>query len=174
DDESGGKAEAHLPVLGRGDEDRLKRREVVPEPLEAAGQEAAVLDLGGEELDRHGQAGGGQDLLVEAGEDLLGGQVFGDALAEGSEEVRLLDVLLPVEDGAHEGHSNPRRRPRVPCPSVGLVAGVRGVGAGCAPSNRPRVFISTANPLACPANKWEATRQTIPPIFSSRELANGR
>src|SRR6476620_2749632 len=73
-------------------------------------EDARVLDLRGQKLDGHRQPGGGQNLLVETGEDVLGRQVVGDPLAERAEEVRLLDVLLPVEDGGHGVHSTVRGR----------------------------------------------------------------
>ena len=50
----------------------------------------------------------------DAGEDVLGRQVVGEPLAEGAEEVRLLDVLLAVEDGGSWGHlteHSPTARP---------------------------------------------------------------
>src|SRR5262249_58229024 len=85
------------------DDVRLERREVVRQPGEAGRQEDGVFQLRGEELDGVGQPGGGEHLFVDALEDLLGGDVLRQALAEDAEQVRLFDVLFPVE-GARRGH----------------------------------------------------------------------
>src|SRR5262249_24327031 len=68
------------------------------------GHQPAQLDLGLDEPDGHRQAGGREQLLPDPGEDLLRRLAVEQPLAECAEEVCLLDVLLPVEDG-HEGSS---------------------------------------------------------------------
>ena len=62
-----------------------------------------MLHLRAEELHRVGQSRAAEEFFVQASEDILRRQVVGESLAEGAEEVRLLDVLLAIKD---EGSSH--------------------------------------------------------------------
>src|SRR5207253_5310227 len=75
-----------------------ERRKVVRQLLEARRQQAGVLDLRLEELNRVRQPRRGEDFLIDALEHLLRRQVLRDALAQGAEEIHLLDVLFTVEE----------------------------------------------------------------------------
>ena len=66
------------------------------------GQQAAVLQLGAQELNGQGQPSGRQDLFVDIGNDVLSGEVAGDPLAEDAEEIDLLNVFFTVQNaGGH-------------------------------------------------------------------------
>src|SRR4029453_11055476 len=97
--------------------------------LEAARQKSRVLELRREELDRVGQPRAREQLLVHSGEDVLRRQVIGESFTNSAEEVRLLDVLLAIEDGGggHTLEPTPARNRKVVCPVARPAPIARGV-----------------------------------------------
>ena len=126
-----------------------------------------MLELGDEELHGVGQPGAGKHLLVDACEDVLGRQVVGEPFAEGAEEVRLLDVLLAVEDrcGGHvhpgytsgRGDRSPTRSRAVP------------VAPGCTRASGPVPRHSCADRAALPG-LCEFWRTAEPPCCTDRRM----
>ena len=114
------------PALGLfrlADHVALKGREVVRQPGHGRGKAAGQPQLVGHELHRHRQHRGDQDLLANGVQQVLRRHVLLHPLAQGLEEIGLLDVLFPAE---HPLLIAVRRR--------GLVGGlfmVRGDGAWC-------------------------------------------
>ena len=98
--------EGELPliVLGLFHHERLKRREVVRQFGETLAERAGVFHLRREELHRHRQAGRGEDFFGDAREDILGGVVLPEPLAQNPEEVRLLDAFVAFGEFSR-GHS---------------------------------------------------------------------
>ena len=83
-----------------------------PPQLTTSGTLAAQLVVAAgalEERDRHRQPRGREQLLADAGQDILRGQAVEEPFAEGLEEIRLLDVFLAIEHG--HGCSAPDGRP---------------------------------------------------------------
>src|SRR5205807_55579 len=68
-------------------------------------EQARVFQLARQELDGVGQAGRGQDFLMQALQDLLRRQVGRETLAQDAEQVRLFNVFFGVQDigGDHGG-----------------------------------------------------------------------
>jgi hypothetical protein len=85
---------------------------IVRQPGEARRRQPGVLQFGGEELDGVGEAGGGQDLLVDALQHCLGRQVFGEALAQYTKEIHQLDLLFTIRGGGHALDLTPAARQR--------------------------------------------------------------
>ena len=83
----------------------LERREVMADPCHGRRHQAGSLDLGGEERDGQRQPGRREQLLADPRQDVLRRQAVDQPLAEGVEEIRLLDVLLAIEHG-HRGYSS--------------------------------------------------------------------
>ena len=77
----------------------LERREVMADPRHGRPHQAGALDLGVQERDGQRQLGRREQLLADPRQDLLRRQPVDQALAEGVEEIRLLDVFLALEHG---------------------------------------------------------------------------
>ena len=86
-------------LLGLPDDERLKRGEVVWEPGEPCCQQARVLQLCTQELNRIRQPRAAEEFFVNAGENVLRWQVIDEAIAERAEEIRLLYVLFALQHG---------------------------------------------------------------------------
>ncbi len=86
-------------VLGLGDDVSLERREVVADPRHGGPHQPEHLDLRAKEGDGQRQPGRREQLFPDPRQDILGWQPVDEPLAEGVEEIRLLDIFLAIQDG---------------------------------------------------------------------------
>ena len=79
------------------DDEGLEGCEIMTQPSHRSGESAAKLQLPEHEVDRHRQAGGGEDFLPNGSQEILAGNALLHPFAQGAIQICLFDVFLTIE-----------------------------------------------------------------------------